>query len=228
MILAIDTATRQVGIALALETEVLAEHNWRTENNHTRELAPAVERVLRRAGVTAADLRAIGVAIGPGSFTGLRIGLGFAKGLAIANNCALVGIPTLDIVASAQPEFSGALLAALQAGRERIAIAEYAWEDTRWRAQAEVEITTWEAVVATLDESVYVCGEIDETGRALLRGKAHFAPPALNVRRAGILTGLARARLATGAEDDAATLAPLYFHHPSVTPPQSTREPQTA
>lgn len=228
MILAIDTATRQVGIALALETEVLAEHNWRTENNHTRELAPAVERVLRRAGVTAADLRAIGVAIGPGSFTGLRIGLGLAKGLAIANNCAVVGIPTLDIVASAQPEFSGTLLAALQAGRGRIAIAEYAWEDTSWRAQAEVEITTWEAVVAALDEFVYVCGEIDKTGRSLLRGKAHFAPPSLNVRRASILAGLARARLAAGAADDTATLAPLYFHQPSVTPPQSTREPQTA
>lgn len=224
MILAIDTGTRQVGLALATATDVLAEHSWRTSDNHTRELAPAVERVLRQSGVPPGELRAIAVAIGPGSFTGLRIGLGLAKGMALARDIPLVGVPTLDIVATAQPVLDGKLLAVLQAGRGRIAICEYRLEGRKWQAVSEGSLTTWEGVLELLaGENIYVCGEVDAAGRKVLRGRARVAQPALNVRRPACLAQIAHSRLKSGDVDDAATLAPRYLHLPTVTAPGTER-----
>ncbi|HEX9014059.1 MAG TPA: tRNA (adenosine(37)-N6)-threonylcarbamoyltransferase complex dimerization subunit type 1 TsaB, partial [Anaerolineaceae bacterium] len=100
MLLAVDTSTRWVGLALYTGSQVLGEMTWQSQNTHTVEVAPAVQELLTRAGVRSSDLRSIGVAVGPGSFTSLRIGLGQAKGLAMACRIPLVGIPTLDILAA--------------------------------------------------------------------------------------------------------------------------------
>ena len=68
------------------------------------------------------------VALGPGSYTGLRIGLGFAKGLALANQIPLIGVPTLDILAASVGELPGRLLLAAEAGRTRVCVAVYQWQ----------------------------------------------------------------------------------------------------
>ena len=89
MILAIDTATRWAGLALHDGTAVIAEYGWRCLNNHTIELSPAIEDMLSRVDKSINDLDGIAVAIGPGSYTGLRVGLALAKGMALANQIAL-------------------------------------------------------------------------------------------------------------------------------------------
>ena len=83
MLLAIDTATRVPSLALYDGERVVAEETWRSANGHTVELVPGLVRVLERQRVSPAELKGIAVALGPGSFTGLRIGLGIAKGLAL-------------------------------------------------------------------------------------------------------------------------------------------------
>src|SRR5512134_1144294 len=98
LLLAIDTSTLMAGVALYDGVHVLSEIIWHSPNHHTVELAPVVADVLKRSGIKAPDLKALGVATGPGSFTGLRIGMAFAKGLALAWRIPLVGIPTLDIL----------------------------------------------------------------------------------------------------------------------------------
>lgn len=97
ILLAIDTATRFAGLALYDGDLILAESCWLSKNNHSVELMPALARMLEQQKLTADNLSAIAVAIGPGSFTGLRIGLSTAKGLAKAKNIPVLGIPTLDI-----------------------------------------------------------------------------------------------------------------------------------
>ncbi|NJN55891.1 MAG: tRNA (adenosine(37)-N6)-threonylcarbamoyltransferase complex dimerization subunit type 1 TsaB, partial [Anaerolineae bacterium] len=84
MILAIDTATRWLGLALHNGTAVQAELGWRCQNNHTIELAPAIENLFQQTSITPADLSAITITIGPGSYSALRVGLALAKGLALA------------------------------------------------------------------------------------------------------------------------------------------------
>ncbi len=122
MLLAVDTSTAQIGLALYDGVQVAAESIWYSHQRHTVDLAPALAELMSRAGVKITDLQAIGVAIGPGSFTALRVGLAFIKGLALARKLSVVGIPTLDVLAAAQPATKLPLAAVLQAGRGRIAV----------------------------------------------------------------------------------------------------------
>src|SRR5512134_776723 len=123
MLLALDTSTRTVGVAVYDGQQVLSEATWISGDHHTVDLAPAVLQALARAGLQVSDLQALAVATGPGSFTGLRVGLALAKGLALAHHLALVGVPTLDALALAQPVLDMPLAAVLRAGRGRLAVA---------------------------------------------------------------------------------------------------------
>ena len=98
MLLAVDTSTRQMGLALYDGTQVIGEFLWHSRHYHTVELAPAVADLLSRSGLKMDAIQALGVALGPGSFTSLRVGLAFVKGLALARHLPIIGIPTLDVV----------------------------------------------------------------------------------------------------------------------------------
>ncbi|OFX09309.1 MAG: tRNA (adenosine(37)-N6)-threonylcarbamoyltransferase complex dimerization subunit type 1 TsaB, partial [Anaerolinea sp. RIFOXYB12_FULL_60_12] len=103
MLLAVDTSTAQLGLALYDGAAVAAELTWTSRQRHTVELAPALAGLLGRVGLTMGDISALGVAIGPGSFTSLRVGLAFVKGLALARRLPLIGVPTLNVVAVSVP-----------------------------------------------------------------------------------------------------------------------------
>src|SRR5512135_2390882 len=102
MLLAIDTSTAQMGVALSDGSVTVAESVWYGHQHHTVELAPALTELLNHAGLAVRDLQGLVVAIGPGSFTSLRVGLALAKGLALARTLPVVGVPTLHILAAAQ------------------------------------------------------------------------------------------------------------------------------
>ncbi|MCA9900163.1 MAG: tRNA (adenosine(37)-N6)-threonylcarbamoyltransferase complex dimerization subunit type 1 TsaB [Ardenticatenaceae bacterium] len=219
MILAIDTATRWLGMALHDGTAVLAEMGWRCLNNHTIELTPNLQVMMQRANVTPADLDGIAVAIGPGSYTGLRVGMALAKGLALANQTPLLGISTLDIVAAAFGPFPGQLWVVAEAGRTRICTAPYEWENGRgWQTSETPIIESWESLLPKLEGRVSFAGEI--TAQATRQIKAadrtfQVMPPATAVRRAGYLAELGWRRLRAGNVDDAQTLAPIYLRDPA-------------
>ncbi len=220
MLLAIDTATRTISIAIHDEQSILAEETWRTANHHTVELTPALQRLFDRAGITPGDLTALAVALGPGSYTGLRIGMSLAKGLALAASPPLpiVGIPTLDIVASAQPHGVERLCAVTQAGRGRINAAFYDWHpESGWQpdqAESGPFICTWDELLPRLDQPTQVAGEIDAQGREKLSavpGNALVASAAHCLRRAGFLAESALKKLESGGEANPALLVPIYL-----------------
>lgn len=219
MILAIDTATRWTGIALHDGDTVIAEHGWRAINTQTIELAPAVARMLRSAGITAADLKAIAVAIGPGSYTGLRVGLGFAKGVALAHGVPLIGVSTLDIVAAAFGRGEGTLVPIAEAGRSRVCAAPYRWS-TRygWRAAADADILTWDALLDQMDAPATFAGEVSAEARKLIRGSEkefRVVGVSAGTRRAGYLAEIGSRRLRRNTTDDAAALTPVYLRDPA-------------
>jgi tRNA threonylcarbamoyladenosine biosynthesis protein TsaB len=217
MLLALDTATRLISLALHDGQAVIAESTWYTAGHHTAELAPQAALLLRRAGLEPARLRALAVAIGPGSYTGLRIGLGFAKGLALAHALPVFGVPTFDILLRAQPPRAEPVLGVLQAGRGRVLAARYRWDSARrhWEALEPARVLTWDSLAASLIEPTYVCGEVDAAGADALgarRGLVTLASPAQSLRRAGHLAEIGWERLRAGRDGagDAARLAPLY------------------
>jgi tRNA threonylcarbamoyladenosine biosynthesis protein TsaB len=224
MLLAIDTATRAASIALYDETGVLAELTWRSRENHTVELMAQIVRLLDLAHAQKSDLRAIGVASGPGSFTGLRVGMSVAKGLAYGCAIPIFGVPTLDAVALPHAFQPAPIWAILAAGRGRFSVAKYVPQRgaiSRVSDYALVNIDgLGELAARATDASMLFGGDVDEAMTNRLKeefgARAVIASPAMNVRRAGFIAELAWARFCRGESDDVATLAPMYLPHESV------------
>jgi tRNA threonylcarbamoyladenosine biosynthesis protein TsaB len=215
MLLAIDTSTAQIGLALYDGTNVPGEFVWHSGLHHTQELAPALAELLRRVDVKMKAVTALGVALGPGSFTSLRVGLAFVKGLVLARHMPVVGIPTLDVVAAAVPLSDRRLAAVVRAGRGRLAIGWYKAGETGWQADGPAVVMTADELAEKIHKPVIVCGEmsIDERHRLARRFKnVTLASPAQCVRRPGILAELAWQKWQAGKIDPAAALAPIYLH----------------
>ncbi len=222
MLLAIDTATRLAGLALYDEVRglVLGEELWHSANNHTVELMPRLVRLLEIQELTPAHLSGLAVSLGPGSFTGLRIGLSVAKGLALARHLPLVGVPTLDVVAEPHKGHHLPIWAVIRAGRGRVCAANYVRYRGRWRRRGEVQLTTLSDLLGQILEPVVFCGEIDaqeaDTVRRRLGESSLIPSPAATQRRAAYLAELAWLRLARGEADDVETLAPIYLQQPGI------------
>jgi tRNA threonylcarbamoyladenosine biosynthesis protein TsaB len=220
MLLAIDTATHLAGLALYEPDRVWAEESWHSAMTHTVELMPRIQRMLSTHRVAVGALVGIAISLGPGSFTGLRIGLAAAKGMALPYRLPLVGVPTLDVTAYPFQEAGRPVWAVVQAGRGRIAAACYGQVEGAWTQMAPPTLTTWAGLCDLAAEPAIFTGEIDEQGVGVLRerlGQAASIPSlALRLRRPAWLAELAAARLARHDVDDAATLAPIYLQHPAV------------
>ena len=218
-LLALDTATQFISIALHDGQQVLAEQTWLSENHHTVELAPAVHALLSQANLAAADLTALAVSLGPGSYTGLRIGVALAKGMAAAHDLPLVGISTLDILASEQPQTPGALILVLNAGRHRVVTARYHWRKGQWKPRGEAENMDWDTLIASIDGPASISGEVSAEGRSAIEAAQKqslpitLTSPVLRLRRAGFLAEEAWARLRATPDKRAfraAAVAPIY------------------
>jgi tRNA threonylcarbamoyladenosine biosynthesis protein TsaB len=207
MILAVDTATEMLGLALFDGQRIVWESERYAHMRHTVELAPAVAEMLRGAGVAPSELTAFAVALGPGSFTALRIGIAFVIGMAQARQTPVVGVPTFDILVGGQPAGDGALVGILKVGRGRVASAEYRWTQHTWKIQGDPRVGTMAQLADRLPDGAQVCGEIDKAGYAELqkRKDVRIATPSFNLRRAGVLASLAADRL----QDDATPLPPI-------------------
>jgi tRNA threonylcarbamoyladenosine biosynthesis protein TsaB len=201
---------------------------WITDGRHTVELTPAIEAMLAQVEVDFAALTLLAIAQGPGSFNGLRVGYSVAMGLAAALNLPLIAIPTLSIVAAAQPAFSGQLIAVAQAGRGRVVAQTFHWVDEAWHGQPDTAIVAWAALlgqVAASPLTSLISGEIDAEGLAAIRSAqaqgvpVQISSPAASLRRAGFLAELAWQRWHHGEVTDASGGTPNYLHQPGVPHP---------
>ena len=214
MLLAVDTSTSLVGLALYDGDQVLGEMTWTTKQHHTTELSPALSGLLKRCGVTMSSVNALGVAIGPGSFTSLRVGLSLVKGIALARNLPVMGISTLDVIAAAQPISKHPLVAVLQAGRTRVAFGVYKNVENEWQAEGPVRSGTLDEMLSQFENPTQIAGELTSEERKKVSKVKHLllASPVLCVRRPAVLAELAWKRWQDNDADDAVSLAPIYLH----------------
>jgi tRNA threonylcarbamoyladenosine biosynthesis protein TsaB len=215
MLLAVDTATKRIGIALYDGVEVLHEAVWQSPFRHTVELTPAIEQALKSANLTIKNIKAVALTIGPGSYTGLRIGAAAAKGLAMARSIPLIAISTFDVMAFSLPTIEDHQLAVvLQAGRGRISVGWYEILDNVWQTAREPELLTAQDFSKKIRTPTYVCGELDEETRSILgrkRKNVKIASPAHSLRRPSFLAEMAWQRWQAGDVDNPQTLAPIYL-----------------
>ncbi|MEZ4668974.1 MAG: tRNA (adenosine(37)-N6)-threonylcarbamoyltransferase complex dimerization subunit type 1 TsaB [Anaerolineae bacterium] len=217
MLLAIDTATQTMSLAIFDGRAILAEQSWPTANNHSIQLGPTVQNLLAHCDITVKDLTALAVCTGPGSYSGLRVGVAFAKGLASVHRLPLVGIGSLDIIAAAQLHYSDGLIVLVQVGRGRVVVGRYQWRKNHWINRGEAQIMDWDTLMASIDGSAHITGEVNEIGHeAIVRAQASGVPvtlvPAANrLRRAGFLAEEAWNRIHERQEFfDASKVLPFY------------------
>jgi tRNA threonylcarbamoyladenosine biosynthesis protein TsaB len=217
--LAVDTATDVAGIALRGPDVVLGEWTWSRRLRHSGEVAARIRALLAENGVAPRDLAGVAVAIGPGSFTGLRVGLSLAKSLAWAAHLPLVPVPTLDTLAAAFSTPACArevpLWAVLRAGRGRIVAACYPADEAGWPDPRRLTTETVGDLAARISGPAWVAGELDAADRSVLAATGvRVIPPAGSLRRPGWLAELGRRRVdaAVGpGADQLAAVSPVYL-----------------
>jgi len=218
VILALDTSDGQASVALCRDGLAMAEWSWDTAGNHSRHLHLAVQQMLALLSVSVRDVAAVVVAKGPGSFSGLRVGVSFAKGLAMALDVPVAGISTLDAIAFQASAGSDSVWATMPAGRTQVYAARFEGQGVMWRRGSEYTILSEEEMVAVSAAGGLLAGPAAPAiaARAALIGEHRdAAPPAWQLRRAAFLAELGKQYFDRGGPDEASTLEPLYLRRSS-------------
>lgn len=214
-ILGIDTATMAGSIAIITEHQLLAETTVNTKTTHTERLLPMLDQTLRAASLTIQQIDGIVVASGPGSFTGLRIGVTTAKSLAYSIQKPVVGVPALDALASQFLYTDVLICPLLDAKKQEVYTALYRNTGNQVQRISEYSVIAPKNLLTALHEPTLFLGDGVLTYRQqicdVLGNQALFASPALMLPRASLIAKLGLERLLTGATDDSFALTPLYL-----------------
>ena len=217
-ILAMDAATPVGSVALLADDRVLMSRYFDLGLTHSQRLGDEVQQVLSGVDMAADQLDAVAVTSGPGSFTGLRIGLSTAKGLCFASGASLVMVPTLEALAAGLPFCRYPICPMLDARRGEVYTALY--ETTGGHRPVEIEASRAAPVTEVLaalgqSETVFV-GDGADAHRDLLSQHpwARLAPAHCSRPHAATVARLAQDMLASGQTADLATAEPEYVRHP--------------
>jgi len=226
-ILGVDTATWRASVGLVIDGSVVAEESLSTTGNHAASLLPLIEEVLRRAACAAQALDAVAVSSGPGSFTGLRVGVSVAKGVACATGARLVAVPTLEALARTVADRDSVICPVLDARKGELyaaAFAACAGQLTRIAADA---LVTPDGLLETLPTPCVILGDAVERYGPLfqsrLGGHVTVLPFETHAPRGGIVARMGWERLQAGEIADLHQLEPFYIR-PSEAEVRSIRD----
>ena len=227
MLLAIDNSTRYAGIGLADGGRVVSSRCWFSLSSHTTELMPAVSATLRDQKVSPNELDGIAVALGPGGFSALRVGMSVAKGLAMASKTPLVGVGTLTLEAFPYLRSGLPVCALLDAGRQEVASAHFGADG---RLTRDDLICPPEELLTGVSQPTIFCGEGVSPWADFIRERLGTLAVTVNpvpALRLYSLAELGQQRLDAGEADDVVTLQPYYLRMPSIGgPKRRDRQPQ--
>jgi len=215
-VLAIETATI-AGSAAVVDDEqgLIGEVRVDVRIAHAERLMPSIEWLLKTSQISIKDIDAFAVSIGPGSFTGLRIGLSTAKGFSYAAQKPLVPVLTLDAFARTLPYCAHMICPMLDARRNQVYAAFYKWIDNRCvKVMPETAISP-EELLKQIQEPVVFMGDGTKTYRELITSilddKAMYAPSSKMSPSASTVAELAIEHIKNGLSTDPVSLAPYYI-----------------
>ena len=223
-ILALETSAKAVSAAVSEDGKILCSGYQDTGLTHSRTLMPIVEHILKNTGLAVADMDAIAVAAGPGSFTGIRIGVAAAKGLACAAQKPVVGVSTLAAMARNVAFTDGLVVCAMDARRQQVYNALFEAKDGHLTRLTEDRAISLEDLAAELKASPLPRTIVGDSGQLCLRYMeaagvpCRLAPPHLVMQNAMSVALAAEEEALAGRLTDAQGLLPLYLR-----PPQAVR-----
>jgi len=203
---AIETSTEWCSVALWTDGEI-AGLERRAEHRHSELALPMLERLMRRAGLAAAQLDAVAFGAGPGAFTGLRIACGLAQGLAFARGLPVLGVSTLE--ALAQESGAARVAACLDARMRQVYYAALEKSGAGWREVVPVQCVAPQLAPAPPGEGWAGCGSGFAAYPGLLKNGVSIVKSELHPTAVAVAE-LAAPRLARGEGVDAALAAPVY------------------
>ncbi|PYN81948.1 MAG: tRNA (adenosine(37)-N6)-threonylcarbamoyltransferase complex dimerization subunit type 1 TsaB [Candidatus Rokuibacteriota bacterium] len=207
-VLAVETSTLSGGAALLDGELVVGEYVLDVRLTHSERLMAAIDRLLTDAGWTVGELEGLAVAVGPGSFTGLRVGLSTVKGLALALSIPIAAVPTLDAMAAMLPFAALPICPVLDARKGEVYASLYRWDGDGMRREWDYLAITPDDLSRRLDEPVIVLGDgADQIHSAHAR---RIRPPRRGPSPACVAS-LGHARLAMADTIPAADLVPIYL-----------------
>ena len=219
-VLAIETSGRIGSIALVRDGRIIAEDQFPHGLKHAAEIIPMIDRLCRSQIWSPRDLEHIYVSVGPGSFTGLRIGITLAKTLALATGLKIVAVPSVRVLAENAPPDTRHLIIVLDAKRDQIFTARFqrggGEEPGEWIEREPAHIDTLVAMIARSPRPVHLVGEgIPFHERFVPPGEGVvIAPPDLWRARAGGVAKIGAAMAAAGQFAKPDCLTPLYIRKP--------------
>ncbi len=222
LLLAWDTCTGEGVIALGEGASAIAETRFRTVKGHASWLMPMVDSTLAGPGASPADLGALAVGIGPGGYTGVKVGVATAKAMALALDLPLAGVPTLDLLAAHAPAVDGTLLACMDARQGLVYAALYEVDGGRPRRSTEfLCVTPEDAAAAVARSGVKAFAAIGFVGEELERAARESGlrmttvePTPPGFPSGSVLLATARAMFAAGLAGDAFSVVPIYLKKP--------------
>ncbi|MBW2708635.1 MAG: tRNA (adenosine(37)-N6)-threonylcarbamoyltransferase complex dimerization subunit type 1 TsaB [Deltaproteobacteria bacterium] len=222
MILALNTATRQCSIALLrMDRTVIAENLMSEGKGHFGSLMPAVDMLITGSGFKPKDIQCVAVAAGPGSFTGLRVGLSLAKGFCQALRVPVIGISSLRALAFQLP-FSPLPIAPLLSSRKgEVFTALFLWNrENELQRKEKDNCFKLDALPSLFPEpTVFIGNDFSNQGNLLkewVGSHAKIAPPQCWQLSASSVGTLALARFDAGDFDDPGALIPRYYRPPDI------------
>jgi tRNA threonylcarbamoyladenosine biosynthesis protein TsaB len=217
-ILGIETSTKTGSVAIVSDHGVVAQYSLNLEVTHSERLMSTVDRVLSDTGMALSQMSGFAVAIGPGSFTGLRIGLATIKGLALATGKPVAGVPTLRALAWNLPHAACPVCPMLDARKNEVYAALFSYE-----GHAQIQ-TLAEAVIPLsrladlLPNRIIFTGEASQKYRQelgnLFGDRALFAPYSALLPSAASVAEIGLGMISNNTCSDPDSLAPIYIRRP--------------
>ena len=216
IILSINTSTKQYGLALLENDTVVSEYLISSGSRHFRDLMPCVDDLFEKTTLTLGHLGAVAVSIGPGSFTGTRVGLAVAKGLSQGLGIPIFGVSTLSALASQIPYAREDICSLVTSRKGEVfsALFRRDRDDHLIRIGEDASLKVEDLPVLIKRKTIIIGNDFTAQGplvKQFVGENALFAPSNLWNLRASSIGALAFQRLEQGDSDTASTLVPLYL-----------------
>jgi len=214
-LLSIETSTMAGSVAINTDDKLIAEVMLDIDVVHSERLTSCIEWLLKTSNTSINDIDAFAISIGPGSFTGLRIGLSTAKGLSYATEKPLIAVPTLDAFARRVPFTLYNICPMLDARKDEVYTGLYRWcGDRLEKTIPEMAIRPAEFLGSIRGRTIFLGGGAEIYKDAILdvlKNEAIFAPPWLMSPSASTVAEIAMERFRNGETSDPVTLTPFYI-----------------
>jgi len=214
-VIGIETSAATGSVALLIDGALVDERFFTSGMRHGRELVPTVDAIVAQHGLMPEDIDLFAVSRGPGSYTGIRVGVTCAKALAYALGKDVVGVPSLDVLAQNAPDSASRVYPAIDAKRKRVYFCSYRREAGRLIRHADYQAIPVQEAAAAVEPGGLVIGDaISLYGAQFADRGAILADDKLWLPRASAVARLGVRKLLSAGPDDAFSLVPIYLHRP--------------